>query len=106
MTTTRALIFSLSMLVLSIGGLLFMAAQAKAQRASCFYLERIISDLHELRGEELAWSGTQRVNGATIRTMLFQSPHLTWTLVVSQHTTGCIIGQGSGASPVIIGRDA
>lgn len=93
---------------LSIGGLLFVATKADAQpmQIVCMPLAGLVDLLKLTKGEEKAWEGTSLIRGHKVTTMLFQSPRNTWTLAATQGTQACIMGMGTEATPVVIGRDA
>lgn len=108
MTIRRARqLFALA-ICLSVGGLLFVATKADAQpmQIVCMPLAGLVDLLKLTKGEEKAWEGVSLVRGHKVTTMLFQSPKNTWTLAATQGTQACIMGMGTEATPVVIGRDA
>lgn len=92
---------------LSIGGLLFVATKANAQAANCGELATFVDHLKEQYGEVVVWSGERQVQGKLLRTFLFQSPASdTWTIIIAQGTSACVLATGEKGQQVISGRDA
>lgn len=92
---------------LSIGGLLFVATKANAQAANCGDLATFVDHLKERYGEVVVWSGEREVEGKHLRTFLFQSPTSnTWTIIIAQGTSACVLATGEKGEQVVIGRDA
>lgn len=81
-------------------------ASAQPMQIVCMPLAGLVDLLKLTKGEEKAWEGTSLIRGHKVVTMLFQSPKNTWTLAATQGTQACIMGMGTEATPVVIGRDA
>ena len=92
---------------LSVGGLLLLTTKAQAQGAKCGDLAAFVDALKENYGEVVVWSGEREVGGKHLRTFLFQSPTSnTWTVIIAQGTSACVLATGEKGQQVVAGRDA